>query len=64
VEMFSSQISNYPWPGTGVVYNPPNRNWAFDTNFTNPSKLPPLTPKVIYLNRARWSSLTPGTTVF
>jgi hypothetical protein len=64
VEMFSSQISNYPWPGTGVVYQPPNRYWAFDTNFTNPSKLPPLTPKVIYLNRARWSSLPPGSTVF
>jgi hypothetical protein len=64
VEMFTSQISNYPWPGTGVVYNPPNRYWAFDTNFNNPAKLPPLTPKVIYLNRARWSTLTPGATVF
>jgi hypothetical protein len=64
VEMFTSQIANYPWPGTGTVYNPPNRNWAFDTNFTNPSKLPPLTPRVIYLNRARWSSLAPGSTWF
>jgi hypothetical protein len=64
VEMFTSQIANYPWPGTGTVYNPPNRDWAFDTNFNNPSQLPPLTPRVIYLNRARWSSLAPGSTWF
>ncbi len=64
VEMFSSRIAAFPWPGTGTVYNPPVRDWAFDTNFSNPSKLPPLTPKVIYLNRARWSSLAPGSTWF
>jgi hypothetical protein len=64
VEMFHSRIANFPWPGTGTVYNPPVRDWAFDTNFNNPSQLPPLTPKVIYLNRARWSSLAPGSTWF
>jgi len=64
VEMFTSQIANYPWPGTGTVYNPPTRNWAFDTNFNNPSQLPPLTPRVIYLNRARWASIPPGSTTF
>jgi len=64
VEMFSSRIANFPWPGTGTVYNPPVRDWAFDTNFNNPSQLPPLTPKVIYLNRARWTSLPPGSTWF
>jgi len=64
VEMFQSLIANYPWPGTGVVYNPPNRNWAFDTNFNNPAQLPPLTPRVIYLNRARWATLPPGSTWF
>jgi len=64
VEMFQSQIANYPWPGTGTVYNPPNRNWAYDTNFSDPTQLPPLTPKIIYINRARWSSLPPGATAF
>jgi hypothetical protein len=64
VEMFQSKVSNYPWPGTGVVYNPPNRDWAFDTNFSNPTQLPPLTPRVIYLNRARWATLPPGSTWF
>jgi hypothetical protein len=64
VEMFQSRIADYPWPGTGVVYNPPNRNWAYDTNFNNPTQLPPLTPRVIYLNRARWATLPPGSTSF
>jgi hypothetical protein len=62
VEMFPSQIANAPWPGTGTVYNPPTRDWTFDNNFTNPSELPPLTPRVINIIRAQWSSLPPGTT--
>jgi hypothetical protein len=64
VEMFPSQIANAPWPGTGTVYSPPTRNWTFDQNFSNPAEIPPLTPKVIYLQRAGWSSLAPGTTTF
>ncbi|HZM04799.1 MAG TPA: hypothetical protein VFC44_17495 [Candidatus Saccharimonadales bacterium] len=44
--MFDSQIAAAPWPGTGTVYNPPARIWAFDSNFTNAAKLPPLTPVV------------------
>jgi hypothetical protein len=64
VEMFTSRIANYPWPGTGTVYNPPVRDWAYDTNFSNPTQLPPLTPRVLYLNRARWATLPPGSTWF
>jgi hypothetical protein len=64
VEEFPSQIANYAWPGTGTVYNPPTRNWSFDTNFLNPADLPPLVPRVIYPARIRWTTLTPGTTVF
>ena len=62
VEMFPSQIANAPWPGTGTVYNPPTRNWTFDNNFNNPSELPPLTPRVINIIRAQWSTLPPRTT--
>jgi hypothetical protein len=64
VELFTSQIGNAPWPGTGTVYNPPTRDWAYDTNFSVPSKQPPLTPSVIYLNRAQWTNLPPLTTSF
>jgi hypothetical protein len=61
VEMFPSQIANAPWPGTGSVYNPPTRDWTFDTQFTNPNNIPPLTPKIIYIQRSSWSDLAPGT---
>jgi hypothetical protein len=64
VEMFTSQIGKAAWPGTGVVYNPPARDWAFDTNFLNPAQLPPLTPKVLYIQRVNWSTLPPYTTQF
>ncbi len=56
VVMFPSQYATNPWPGTGGnFYNPPNRNWAFDLNFTVPSKLPPLTPKVYKIIRSSWN---------
>lgn len=45
--MFSSQIANAPWPGTGTVYNAPIRNWAFDTNFANWVTVPVLTPSIL-----------------
>ncbi len=64
VEMFPSQIANAAWPGTGTIYQPPNRYWTFDNNFSNPADLPPLTPKVIYITRAQWVSLPPRTTQF
>jgi hypothetical protein len=55
VVMFPSQYATHFWPGTGSIYNPPNRNWAFDLNFTNPGKLPPLTPKVYKIIRYAWT---------
>jgi hypothetical protein len=67
VEMFTSQIANAPYQQEGApanIYNAPNRDWAFDNNFSNPAKLPPLTPSAIYLDRARWVSLPPRTTQF
>ena len=33
-----------PW--SGIYYNPPNRNWSFDTRFEDPNNLPPGTPVV------------------
>jgi hypothetical protein len=62
--MFASQIATAPWPGTGSVYNPPTRTWAFDNNFTNPAKQPPLTPQVLTLQRNQWVLLKPFTTSF
>ena len=43
-------------PGNGVVYNPPVRNWGFDQNFMNYSKLPPLTPQFKAISRFNWKA--------
>ena len=62
--MFNSQIATAPWPGTGTVYNPPTRNWAFDLNFNNPAKQPPLMPSIISVNRASWTFLQTNSVSF
>jgi hypothetical protein len=62
--MFPSQIATAPWPGTGTVYNPPTRNWAFDQNFNNSAKQPPLMPFVISVNRGAWTFLRTNTVSF
>jgi hypothetical protein len=58
VVMFPSQYAISPWvgvTGSAGVYMPPVRHWAFDLNFTDPNKLPPLTPKIYRIIRASWS---------
>ncbi|MGA2246890.1 MAG: hypothetical protein ABSH48_18000 [Verrucomicrobiota bacterium] len=45
-------------------YTPPTRNWAFDLNFQNSAKLPPLTPQMRAMIRGNWlptNSSTPTT---
>jgi hypothetical protein len=55
VVMFPSIYATNFWPGTGSVYNPPNRQWGFDYNFTVPSKLPPLSPRYYKIIRSSWT---------
>ena len=65
VVMFPSQIATGLWQGTGDsigIYNPPIRDWAFDENFRDPTKLPPGTPSVRVLIRGAWAMVRPGTT--
>jgi hypothetical protein len=59
VVMYPSAYATAPWTGTGTYYNPPNRDWALDTNFTDPTKLPPGTPSVRALIRGQWALVAP-----
>jgi hypothetical protein len=61
VVMFYSQVATGPWTGTGVVYNPPERKWAFDLNFMDATKLPPGTPMLQATVRGNWTILPPNT---
>lgn len=60
VVMFYSKISKAVW-GKSDVYNAPNRNWAFDLNFMDATKLPPGTPQLLTLIRGAWKVLPPNT---
>jgi len=56
VVLFYSQWATNSWvpPGSGGYYQPPTRNWAFDLNFKNATKLPPLTPNSKAMIRGNW----------
>jgi hypothetical protein len=60
VVMFPSQFATAGWGGSDV-YSPPTRNWAFDLNFMDATKLPPGTPQVSALVRGTWAMIPPGT---
>lgn len=47
VPMYYSTQALGPWqyPSTRVIYGAPIRNWAFDSSFTDPNRLPPGTPQ-------------------
>jgi hypothetical protein len=64
VAMFNSVYATAPYLNPGNYYYQPVRNWSFDVNFNNPAKLPPLTPKVLYINRSAWAFLNTNTTRF
>jgi hypothetical protein len=50
VSLGQPQCNNGAWCGTGGgcnIYNPPVRNWNYDTEFQQAQNLPPLTPRVV-----------------
>ncbi len=58
VALYESKFATGLWLGTGStlgIYNPPTRNWAFDQNFRDPTKLPPSAPLI----RGIGSGVTP-----
>lgn len=59
VKMFASLYATNAWGKTNV-YDPPKRNWAFDVNFDDSTKLPPLTPSLVKAIRGQWATVAPG----
>jgi hypothetical protein len=54
VYLWHSQIAQGRWQGTGGYYNPPIRDWGYDTDFNDPNNLPPFTPRSIHTKTAIW----------
>jgi hypothetical protein len=66
VVLFESRIATALWRGTGAtigIYNAPVRDWAFDTAFRDPNRLPPGCPSVRALIRGKWDMVQAGTTL-
>ena len=61
VKMFPSLYATNAW--NSGVYVPPKRNWAYDVNFDNPTRLPPKTPSLLKVLRTRWSTALPDQNV-
>ncbi|MDB6037185.1 MAG: hypothetical protein JWM99_1026 [Verrucomicrobiales bacterium] len=59
VVMFESQYAVANWGGSDV-YGAPSRNWAFDVNFMDATKLPPGTPSILTVIRGSWSIVAPN----
>jgi len=57
--LWYSEQADGDWNGT--YYSPPNRNWAYDTDLDDPTKLPPETPMVRVFQRVGWKQNYVGT---
>ncbi len=64
VVLFNSISANQPFQQPGSYYEPPQRDYSFDLNFTDPAKLPPGTPELRGIIRDRWAQIQPGKTHF
>jgi hypothetical protein len=61
VKMFPSLYATNVWGGS--YYDPPARNWAYDANFGDLTKLPPKTPSLLKVIRSQWATVPPGQNV-
>ncbi len=62
VKMFPSLYATNVW-GKSDVYAPPARNWSYDINFDDPTKLPPKTPSLLKMIRGQWTTVPPNQNV-
>jgi hypothetical protein len=63
VKMFPSLYATNAWNNNNNIYAPPARNWAYDINFDDPTKLPPKTPSLLKVIRGSWATVAPGSNV-
>ncbi len=62
VNLFNSARALGAWDTPGVFYYAPSRDFSFDLNFKNPSRLPPGTPQLGTFIRGRWYNAPAGVT--
>ncbi len=57
IDLWFSRFATGPW-SYGVFYTAPQRNWAYDTDLTNPANWPPGTPRVQTIQRGTWRQIS------
>ena len=64
VNLFSSLRATTQFQQPGVYYYAPTRQFSFDQNFMNQSKIPPGTPILGAILRSKWATPPPGVTTY
>ena len=64
INFYDSRKATNQFQNPGVYYYAPNRKFSFDMNFTNSMKLPPGTPCIGQLVRAKWRVPPPHTVTY
>jgi len=54
VALWNSLVATGAWHYGNPQYTAPRRNWDYDTDFNDPSKLPPFTPWAVDMRRVAW----------
>jgi len=52
--IWNSQVATGPWVYGNPQYKAPTRDWDYDDDFNDLSKLPPFTPWAVEINRVSW----------
>jgi hypothetical protein len=55
VSLGNARHADGPWHYGGSVYTAPQRDWSFDTRFSDAANLPPLAPRFVYLKQQRFA---------
>ncbi|HAV64101.1 MAG TPA: hypothetical protein DCY13_17260 [Verrucomicrobiales bacterium] len=62
VVLFNSKFATNGWKYGSPIYTAPARDWAFDLNFMEPTRLPPGTPQLSAMIRGSWTVIPTGNT--
>jgi len=54
VSLWNSSVATGNWAYGNPQYTAPVRNWSYNINFNDPSKLPPFTPWAVEAQRVAW----------
>lgn len=58
INLFNSRNNNGSFKCCNTVYNPPIRNWVFDSTFLDPARIPPGTPFFQYVQTTGFERTT------